>query len=282
MFAPENHTPSHDDQAAGLRALAKKAQTRIVSVVSGKGGVGKTFVSTSLSLLAAQQGKRVLLIDGDLSLANCDIVLGVRARHHLGDVIDGTVSFHEAVVPAPGGIFVLPASAGQSTLASIDPAQQAKILQTLQPHLSTYDLVVIDCGAGVGDNVVFFGRAAAEVLLVLTPEPTALADAYATVKVLHTEAGVDVIDVLINQAGESAARDVFKRLSGVAGRFLGVRLRYRGGVPLDDGVRHAVLAQRPLVVAQPASPAAQTLAMFVRAFLAEKPGQRVGLLEDRR
>lgn len=273
---------SVEDQAQKLRNLRQTAAPRVVSVVSGKGGVGKTFVSTSFALLAAQQGKRVLLIDGDLSLANVDIVLGVRGKYHLGDVIDGTVSFHEAVLPAPGGIFVLPASAGLSNLASISVDQQKKILDTLAPQLATFDVVIIDCGAGVGDNVIFFGRAAGEVLLVLTPEPTALADAYATVKVLHQEAGVDVVDVIINQAGESTGRDVFRRLSGVVGRFLNVRLRFRGAIPLDDGVRHAVLAQKPLVTAQPSAPAAQTMSLFTKSWLLEKAGPRSGLLESDR
>ena len=271
-----------DEQAQRLKAMTSTTPPRVVSIVSGKGGVGKTFISTSMALLSAHQGKRVLLIDGDLSLANVDIVMGVRTKYHLGDVIDGTVTFHEAVVPGPGGVFVLPASAGLSNLASISVEQQRRILDTLAPQLAIFDVVIIDCGAGVGDNVVFFGRAAGEVLLVLTPEPTALADAYATIKVLHHEAGIDVVDVVVNQAGESIGRDVFKRLSGVVGRFLNVRLRFRGSVPLDDAVRHAVLAQRPLVTAQPAAPAAQTMTVFTRNWLTEQTEPRAGLLETQR
>lgn len=276
---------SYDDQARGLRALAQsllKTQTRVVAVVSGKGGVGKTFVSTSLALCASAGGKRVLLVDADLSLANVDIVLGVRGKHHLGEVLDKKVTFQEALVPGPGGIFVLPASAGVAEMAQIGSEQQKQILEMLGPQLATFDVVIFDCGAGVGDNVVFFARAAHEVLLVLTPEPTSLSDAYATIKVLHHFAGVDVVDVLVNQATESTARDVFRRLSGVAGRFLTARLRFKGCVPLDDGVRQAVLAQKPLVQAQPAAPAAKTMNLLTRGWLIDEPRERRGLLGSAR
>ena len=270
-------TDSFDDQAAGLRQVPR-GNPRIVSIASGKGGVGKTFVSTSLALCAAKQGQRVLLIDGDLSLANVDVALGLRCRHNLSDVIEGRVSFHEALVPGPEGIVVLPATSGIVGLAQIDEELQRKILEMLQPQLGAFDYVIIDCGAGVGSNVIFFGRAAEESLLVLTPEPTSLSDAYATVKVLHQSAGVDVIDVVVNQASDSLARDVFRRLSAVVGQFLAVRLRFKIAIPLDDGVRQAVIARRPLVLSQPASPAAQTMAMLTKALLLEPRALRPGLL----
>ncbi|HEY1097591.1 MAG TPA: AAA family ATPase, partial [Myxococcota bacterium] len=146
-------------QADALRRRLATPQparnTRIVSVVSGKGGVGKTFVSTSLALIAAQTGQRVLLIDGDLSLANVDIALGVKTKHHLGDVLAGRVTLHEAIVPAPNGLFVLPASAGVAELATMGDDDQRRLLTTLREPLQAFDLVVVDCGAGVGDTVVF-------------------------------------------------------------------------------------------------------------------------------
>ena len=269
--------PEIESQAMGLSALHRGAP-RIVSVVSGKGGVGKTFVSTSLSLIAARTGKQVLLIDGDLSLANVDIALGLKAKFHLGDVISGRISFHEAIIPGPKGIFVLPASAGIAELTRMDEAEQQRLLGLLRPPLSPFDLVVIDCGAGVGDNVIFFGRAAHESGVVLTPEPTSMADAYATIKVLSTKAGVSTIDVIVNQASESAARDVFRRLSGVVGRFLPTCLRYAGSIPLDDAVRASVLARQPLMISGPDSPAGRALGLVARSWLLTQGDGRVGLL----
>ena len=266
-----------DHQAATLKRFARPPP-RIVSVVSGKGGVGKTFVSTSLSLIAATTGQRVLLIDGDLSLANVDIALGVKTKHHLGDVLAGRVTLSEAIVPGPNGLFVLPASAGVAELAHMSDDDQRQLLSALRVPLSPFDLVVIDCGAGVGDNVVFFGRAAHESVVVLTPEPTALADAYATIKVLATRAGVSTIDIIVNQANDSTGRDVFRRLSGVVGRFLPTCLRYIGSVPLDDAVRTAVLNRQPLVVHQPDSVAARAMGMVGRSWLTSQSDGRVGLL----
>jgi flagellar biosynthesis protein FlhG len=266
-----------DQQAQRIGTWAQGGP-RIVSVASGKGGVGKTFVSTSIALVAAGMGRRVLLVDGDLSLANVDVAMGLQVRHHLGEVLNGTVSFHEAVVHGPQGLSVLPASAGVAELAQMDPAQQQQLLQVLRPPLSAYDLVIIDCGAGVGDSVVFFGRAAHESLVVMTPEPTALADAYATIKVLATRANVGTIDVIVNQASEHVARDVFRRLSGVVGRFLPTVLRYQGSIPLDDSVRTSVLERRPLLQSRTDSAAARAATMVAKGWLLSKPETRVGLL----
>jgi len=272
-----------EDQAGRLAGLAGRAGQalrgpRIVSVASGKGGVGKTFISTTLSLVAARMDKRVLLIDGDLSLANVDIALGLRVRHHLGDVLNGTVSFHEAIVHGPQGLSVLPASAGIAELTQMDAAQHRQLLEVLRAPLMSYDLVVIDCGAGVGDSVVFFGRAAHESLVVLTPEPTALADAYATIKVLATQAHVGVVDIVVNQASDHVARDVFRRLSGVVGRFLPTVLRYQGSVPLDDNVRTSVLERRPLLQSRADCAAARAATMVAKSWLLSKREARPGLL----
>ena len=267
-----------DHQASSLRRL-QRAPPRIVSVVSGKGGVGKTFVSTSLALIAAQTGQRVLLIDGDLSLANVDIALGVKTKHHLGDVLAGKVTLAEAIVPAPNGLFVLPGSAGIANLASMSDDDQRKLLDVLREPLNGFDLVVIDCGAGVGDTVVFFGRAAHESIVVLTPEPTALADAYATIKVLATQAAVGTIDVVINQPGDGTGRDVFRRLSGVVGRFLPTCLRYAGSIPLDDAVRTAVLNRQAVVVVGAVDcPAGRAVTMIAKNWLTTDHDGRVGLL----
>jgi flagellar biosynthesis protein FlhG len=266
------------DQQAQRLGIWSQGGPRIVSVASGKGGVGKTFISTSIALVAAGMGKRVLLVDGDLSLANVDVAMGLKVRHHLGEVLNGTVSFHEAVVHGPHGLSVLPASAGVAELAHMDLVQQQQLLQVLRPPLSAYDLVIIDCGAGVGDSVVFFGRAAHESLVVMTPEPTALADAYATIKVLATRANVGNLDVIVNQASDHVARDVFRRLSGVVGRFLPTVLRYQGSIPLDDSVRTSVLERRPLLQSRSDSAAARAATMVAKGWLLSKPGARVGLL----
>jgi flagellar biosynthesis protein FlhG len=247
------------DQAESLRELvgnrnAGRPPLRVIAVTSGKGGVGKTHISCNLAVLAARAGRRVLVLDADLGLANADIVLGVAPHYHLGHLLEASASLDDILAEGPEGVRILAASSGVQELTHLDDAQKLRLVTALDAIEDRFDLVVIDCGAGIGDNVLFFAGAAQEALLVITPEPTSLTDAYATVKVLSQQAGVEHFAVVVNSAPTGAhGREVFGRLTSVTDRFLTARLTFLGHVPRDENVQRALMAQRPVVELFPRS-----------------------------
>jgi len=247
------------DQAESLRELvgnrnAGRLPLRVIAVTSGKGGVGKTHISCNLAVLAARAGRRVLVLDADLGLANADIVLGVAPHYHLGHLLEASASLDDILAEGPEGVRILAASSGVQELTHLDDAQKLRLVTALDAIEDRFDLVVIDCGAGIGDNVLFFAGAAQEALLVITPEPTSLTDAYATVKVLSQQAGVEHFAVVVNSAPTGAhGREVFGRLTSVTDRFLTARLTFLGHVPRDENVQRALMAQRPVVELFPRS-----------------------------
>ncbi len=264
------------DQAAGLRDLvgpprAPRPPLRVIAVTSGKGGVGKTHVSANLAVLAAKAGRRVLLIDADLGLANADIVLGICPTRHLGHLLDGSATAAEVLTEGPHGVRVLGASSGVQELTQLSDAQKLRLITAFEEAEAQFDLVLLDCGAGIGDNVLFFAGAAQEALLVVSPEPTSLSDAYATVKVLSQQAGVASFAVVANQAADFQGRDVFRRLTQVTERFLPARLTYLGHVPRDENLQRAVQVQQPVVDLYPRSPASRALQVLCDTLLGAPP-----------
>lgn len=261
------------DQAAGLRDLvgqprAPRPPLRVIAVTSGKGGVGKTHVSANLAVLAAKAGRRVLLIDADLGLANADIVLGICPTRHLGHLLDGSATPGEVLTEGPHGVRVLGASSGVQELTQLTDEQKIRLVSAFDDAAEQFDLVLLDCGAGIGDNVLFFAGAAQEALLVVSPEPTSLSDAYATVKVLSQQAGVRSFAVVANQAADFQGRDVFRRLTQVTERFLPAKLTYLGHVPRDENLQRAVQVQQPVVDLYPRSPASRALQVLADTLLA--------------
>jgi len=263
------------DQAQSLREHAETRRgthpLRVLAVTSGKGGVGKTHISANLAVLAARAGRRVLLIDADLGLANADIVLGICPTRHLGHLLDGTATAEEVLTEGPRGIRVLGASSGIQSLTALTDEQKLTLVSAFDTVDGQFDLVIMDCGAGIGDNVLFFAGAAQEALLVVSPEPTSLSDAYATVKVLSQDAGVTHFSVIANQAADFQGRDVFRRLTQVTDRFLAAKLRYLGNVPRDEDLPRAVRVQQPLVELYPRSPASRALSTLCDTLLASEP-----------
>lgn len=253
-----------------------KQPLRVVAVTSGKGGVGKTTLSTNLAVLAARAGLRVLLIDADLGLANAEILLGVVPGHHLGDVLQRDVPIRDALATGPHGIRILSAGSGLQELTHLREIEKVRLLGAIDELEDAFDFVVIDSPAGIGDNVLFFVGAAQETLLVVSPEPTSLTDAYGAVKALSTSAGVRQFDVLVNPAtSEAEAREIFGKLDGLCRRFLQAQLRYAGHLPRDQNVHRAIMAQRPLVDSFPLSPASRALGAIVDALLAHPPAARL-------
>lgn len=265
------------DQANGLRELVEKARpaglpVRVIAVTSGKGGVGKTHLACNLALLAARTGRRVLVIDADLGLANADIVMGIDPHRHLGHLLDGTAPLQDVLATGPEGVKVLAASTGIQELTRLDDAQKLRLVTALDFIEDQFDLVLVDCGAGIGDNVLFFAGAAQEALLVASAEPTSLTDAYATVKVLSQQAGVERFQVVVNQVPSDAhGREVWEKLTRVTDRFLDARVSYLGHLPRDENLQRALMAQRPVVQLFPRSPSSRGLQVLSDKLLERPP-----------
>jgi flagellar biosynthesis protein FlhG len=257
------------DQAANLRSLVSSPRPtesssasplRVIAVTSGKGGVGKTNISANLAVLAAKMGKRVLVIDADLGLANVEIVFGLKPRYHMGDLINSSISIEDVMIEAPHGVKILPAGSGVQSLTQLSTEEKMRFVSALEPVQDKFDIVLVDSGAGIGDNVLFFVGAAQEALLVVSPEPTSIVDAYATVKVLSQKAGVRHFNVVINPVIEELpAREIFSKLTQVTSRFLTASVKHMGYIPRDENLHRAIMAQRPLVDAFPHSPASRAL-----------------------
>lgn len=263
------------DQAESLRQLMSQGRgggVRVIAVTSGKGGVGKTNVTSNLATLAAQQGKRVLIVDGDLGLANVEIILGLTPRYHLGHLLDGSAELEQVLAHGPEGVRILPGGSGVRSLTVLDDSQKMRFMSALDTIEDEFDLVLIDTGAGIGDNVLFFVGGAQEAVLVVTPEPTSLTDAYAAVKVLSLEGGVEHFNVLVNPApSEQAAREIYEKLCNVTRRFLKARVKLLGFIPRDENLQRAVLMQKPVVQAFPQTPVSRALKVIADKLLSEHP-----------
>jgi len=234
---------------------------RVVAVASGKGGVGKTNVTANLAVTLARRGTRVWVLDADLGLANVDLVYGVRPAHTIEAVLRGERRLSEVVVDGPAGVRLVAAASGTAELTALSPAQQLCILDEVDALDGELDVLLIDVAAGISSNVLYFAAAASETLVVTTPEPTAVADAYALIKTLATRWERRTFPVLVNMAASAAdAEATFARLAAVAQRFLSVRLDFVGWVPFDDVVPRAVRAHTPFVLAAPGAPASHAIA----------------------
>jgi flagellar biosynthesis protein FlhG len=256
--------------------------------VSGKGGVGKTNLVANLSVAAAGLGAKVLLVDGDLGLANVDVLLGMHPVATAADVLEGRCRFEDAVQEGPRGIHLLAAASGRTDLPGLRPAALARLLIPLFGSTGRYDLVFVDAGAGLGAAVIGLAAACDRALLVTTPEPTSLADAYATLKVLGREAPALRVDVVVNGARDALqARDTHVRLARLADRFLAMVPSYLGHLPSDPRLGEAVARQRAVVEIFPGSPSARHIVKLAETLLAtprpaSAPGSRPDDREVRR
>jgi flagellar biosynthesis protein FlhG len=262
------------DQAEARRRAHREAphQARVVAVTSGKGGVGKTNVVASLAVELSRRGRKVLVLDADLGLANVDILLGLAPNGHLGDVISGVCDIEDIVLEGPEGVALLPAASGIAEVTSLSEAQKGRLRVALNRLRETYDTLLVDTGAGISSNVIYFAGSAQEVVVVVTPEPTALADAYAVIKVLRNRRRIRRVQLLVNQVHHvSDAEAVHERLVRVSERFLDVDIQLLGHIYSDPAVHRAVMEQRPIALAYPGSPAARCLNQLA---------QRIDMLAD--
>lgn len=253
-------TPSDETQAQAKVPL--KPLGKVVAVTSGKGGVGKTFVSANLAAALAKRGHKVLVLDADLGLANLDVVLNLYPKITLHDVFTGKAKLEEAILQAPGGFSVLLAGSGMVEYSRLTPDVRDEFLRIVSGLVPHYDIVLLDTGAGISDVVLFAVSLASEVLMVATPEPTSLTDAYATIKVLVGQQQRQSVRVLINQATRAGAgQAITHQLQQVLDRFVTaepgrpIRLINMGEIPVDPEVRQAVMRRQLLVQSTPGCPA---------------------------
>lgn len=225
---------------------------RTVAIASGKGGVGKTNIAVNLALALSQRGKRVLLMDADLGLANVDIVLGLTSQKTLHDVVAGTERLADVLVNVNERFQVLPASSGVLEMERLTQEQRVSLAHELHSLAAPYDVLLIDTGAGMTENVMFFTRMADDVLLVTTPEPTAITDTYAMIKVLRTRHDVHSIALLVNLVATAAqGAEVHQTLNRVLQQFFGISLTYAGFLFRDGAMQQAVRERRPVIVSRP-------------------------------
>ena len=257
----------HRDQATRLRDLVRhqRSSATTIAVTSGKGGVGKSNVAVNLSLCLAARGLRVILIDVDMGLANVDLLMNVRPRYTLSHVLSGLRTVEEVCMEGPGGIRFIPGASGLHELADLTEFERQNLIRQLQKLEKSTDIIVLDCGAGVSRNVLSFALFADQVLVVTTPEPTALTDAYATIKALHREGCTARICSFVNMAhSRVAAVAAAERLADVAERFLKYTVADCGYMLHDTAVELAVQARCPFVVRYPGSNASACIAATAR------------------
>ncbi|MDH5526475.1 MAG: MinD/ParA family protein [Nitrospirota bacterium] len=234
---------------------------RVIAVTSGKGGVGKTGIAVNLAVTLAERGNRVVLLDGDLGLGNVDIMVGLTPSHSLDHVLHESRPLSEVVVEGPAGVRIIPAGSGIGRLSQLGEEGQRALLDQVADLSDRPDYLVVDTGSGIGENVLFLASCAQEVLVVTTPEPTSVTDAYALMKILSRARGVRRFRLVVNMASdESAALEIYHRLSLVADRFLGVGIDLAGFIPPDRAVSEAICHRNGVLKAGRAARALERLA----------------------
>ena len=268
-LSPPNNTPAAPVPPTTPPVAAPGTGARIIAVTSGKGGVGKTFVSANLAAALTRRGQRVLVLDADLGLANLDVVLNLHPKITLHDVFTGKAALDDAVITAPGGFDVLLAGSGMVEYSRLTPEVRNQFLNVIQALTPRYDVVLLDTGAGISDVVLFSVSLASEVLIVATPEPTSLTDAYAAIKVLAMQQKRQHVRMVINQTARPGdGRAITGQLQQVLERFVttatgrALRLIHMGDIPADPAVRDAVMRRQLLLLQLPGCPAALAIAQL--------------------
>ncbi len=250
---------------AGRRSSNGKKRPKIIAITSGKGGVGKTNIVANLGFTLSRFGKKVLILDADLGLGNLDVLLGLTPEYNLSHLIQGEKKLTEIVVSGPGGLKILPAASGIQELTCLSAENRHLVFSQLETFISDFDIMLIDTAAGISSNVLYFNINADEIIVVATPEPTSITDAYALMKVLSVKYGTDQFKLVINAvANDDEADDVYRQLNLVADRFLNVKIDYYGGIVLDENLRKGVRKQRVVSELSPLTKASRNFAVLAR------------------
>ncbi len=269
------------DGAVSTAVSALQKPVRVMAVSSGKGGVGKSNVVINLSLALDRLGLRALIMDADLGLANIDVLLGLTPKYNMSHVLSGQKRLDEVIIDGPGGVKIMPASSGVQELTKLTDDQKLLFLELLDGLETDIDVLLIDTAAGISDTVLYFNLAAHERIIVVTPEPTSLTDAYALIKVLYSRHGERHFRILVNSAAEeSMGKSIFAKLSKVADHFLdGLSLDYLGTIPHDTSVTRSVMQQRPLLEAFPDAPASKAFMQIAQTICRTPPNVNQGTIQ---
>lgn len=276
LSSPGATSNSQADQAATTYDLSKGkpmgrihrpgSRLRILAVTSGKGGVGKTNVVANLAAGLAEMGKKVVILDADFGLANIDVLLGLNPRYHLGHVLYGKKKLTDIMVEGPAGIRIIPASSGLQCLAELTLEQRNCLVQSFAELEGEADYLLIDTAAGISTNVLHFLLSAPEIVVVSAPEPTAIVDAYAVIKIVLAEEPGKTIRVLINSVSdEEESREVFRQINSVVKRFLNREVIYLGHIERDPHVLKAVRNQALVTHSYPDAPASRCFRKLAHA-----------------
>jgi len=261
-------TSNYDENILTERTAANRRNARVITVTSGKGGVGKTNITINLAIKISQLGLKVIVIDADLGLSNVDIVLGKIPKYNLSDVINYRRSIYEIIEEGPGGIKFISGGSGLQDLIKISKEQLAYLLMELGKLDQEADIIFIDTGAGISDQVLSFVYAAKEVIVLTTPEPTAITDAYALIKVMAQKDKSKKISILLNKADSpTEANNTLEKLCQVCSRFLGVTIDKLGFVCNDINIPRAVKLQQPFVIAFEKSAAALDITSIAKSLI---------------
>lgn len=245
-------------------------RARMIAVTSGKGGVGKTSLVVNLAIAMQSQGAEVTVLDGDFGLSNVDVVLGLTPQFHLGHVIFGDKDISDILLSGPGGIHVIPASSGIPELSELTSLQRRNLMSQLEPIVLSSDFLLIDNSAGISRNSTQTMSAADEVIVVTTPEPTSVVDAYATIKIATSQKPSKKISLVINQVRcEAEALRVLDQIRMVTEQFLGREIGYLGCINSDPKLRTSVMCQVPVTLASPESPSSRCFHALAKTLIAQ-------------
>jgi len=265
------------DQAEKLRELVKqtKKQCRVIAITSGKGGVGKTSVSVNLSLALSARGAKVVLVDADLGLGNVEVLMGLHSFYNLAHVIEGSKKLDDIILKAPLGLEVVPGSSGLSRIADLIDKEREKLLDALFTLSEKSEFLILDTMAGIGKNTIGFCTSADEVIIVTTPEPSAIVDAYATIKTIYLQREDATIKLIVNMAINSAqAQAVANKLLNVARQYLNKNIVYLGHIQRDTHVNQSVMQSQPLFITFPNAPATKCIETLARRLYYEAPSEK--------
>lgn len=269
------------DQASGLRKMQGQQKIKVIAVSGGKGGVGKTNVSLNSAIALAQMGKRVLVLDADLGLANVDVMLGLRVQRNLSHVMSGECELDDIIIDGPAGVKIIPATSGTQSMVDLTPSEHAGLIRAFSDMQTEFDVLIVDTAAGISDMVLSFARAAQDVMLVVCDEPTSITDCYALMKLLSRDHGVFKFKVVANMVRSAKeGQQLFGKLTKVTDRFLDVAIDLVGVIPFDENIRKSVRKQQVIVEAFPDSPAAKAFKGLAKRMIEWPiPNQPSGHLE---
>ena len=277
--APPSNVISLTQRIAGKKAVTetrkrerRKSHTRVIAVTSGKGGVGKSNIVANLGFVLSRLGKKVLILDADLGLGNLDVLLGLAPKYNLSHAIEGSKTISEIVIEGPGKIKILPAPSGIQELSNLTDEQKTRMLTALDLLIDSVDFFLIDTGAGISSNVMHFNSSAPEIMVVASPEPTSITDAYALMKVLSLDYSRKHFKLVVNMVrSPKEAVEVYKQIELVADRFLNIKIEYMGYVLIDENIRKGVRLQKVVSEIYPDAKASRCFASLAKKIFESRP-----------